>query len=226
MGEWLANRHEKGLSVRARLRGKTQKDKAYDFYVDRAMIEHEFDTLWERQQEFNPTLFTGAARDELKDILRFQRPLRPVTPGRCTLIPEEERAPRALPGVQRFRIYQELNNLRLLPSTDLREIPLAREQRDDLAALLERGDVTFNKMRKTLGLPGTTAFNLEDVNREKLLGNGTSAALAKSQHFGPAWHEFDSIKQDEIVEQLLNEPSESVLVDWLQKHTGVDEGTA
>jgi CRISPR-associated endonuclease Csn1 len=49
LGEWLAIRHDERLSVRARLRGKTQKDKAYDFYADRAMIEHEFDVLWSRQ---------------------------------------------------------------------------------------------------------------------------------------------------------------------------------
>ncbi len=53
LGEWLAKRHESRLSVRARLRGKTQKDKAYDFYADRAMIEHEFDALWAKQASLN-----------------------------------------------------------------------------------------------------------------------------------------------------------------------------
>lgn len=90
LGEWLAKRHAQGLSVRARLRGKTQKDKAYDFYADRAMIEHEFDALWTKQCSLNPTLFNDAARDELKDILLYQRKLKPIKPGRCTLLPEEE----------------------------------------------------------------------------------------------------------------------------------------
>lgn len=70
LGEWLANRHEQGQSVRARLRGNTQKDKAYDFYADRAMIEHEFDTLWDKQSSLNPVLFTDSARNELKDMNR------------------------------------------------------------------------------------------------------------------------------------------------------------
>ncbi len=77
LGEWLAKRHEARLSVRARLHGKTKKDRAYDFYADRGMIEHEFDVLWAKQSRFNPALFTDAARTELKDVLLHQRPLRP-----------------------------------------------------------------------------------------------------------------------------------------------------
>lgn len=225
LGEWLANRHKQGLSVRARLRGKTQKDKAYDFYADRAMIEHEFDALWAKQSSFNPVLFTDAARNELKDVLLFQRPLKPVKPGRCTLLPEEERAPLALPSTQRFRIYQELNNLRLL-TTDLREQPLTMEQRNIIAALLELGDASFTKILRALKLPGTTRFNLEDIKRDRLNGNKTTATLSKDHYFGEVWHSFDNNMQDAIVDKLLKEVSESALVTWLQENAGVDEITA
>lgn len=225
LGEWLANRHEARLSVRARLRGRTQKDKAYDFYADRAMIEHEFDLLWAKQASWNPTLFNEAPRSELKDILLYQRNLKPVIPGRCTLIPTEARAPLALPSMQRFRIYQELNNLRLL-APDLREQRLALEQRNTVAALLEQGDATFTKIIKALKLPGTTKFNLQDIKRDRLRGNATSAVLSKGVLFGKAWHEFDQVLQDSIVERLLNEDSESSLVEWLARNTSVDEATA
>lgn len=225
LGEWLANRHEQGQSVRARLRGNTQKDKAYDFYADRAMIEHEFDTLWNKQSSLNPVLFTDSARNELKDILLHQRPLKPVKPGRCTLLPDEERAPLALPSTQRFRIYQELNNLRLL-TPDLREQPLTLDQRNTIAELLERGDATFTKLLKALKLPGTTKFNLEDIKRDRLNGNKTTNILSKDQYFGSSWNDYPITRQDEIVEKLLNEPSESALIGWLQKTTGVNEATA
>jgi CRISPR-associated endonuclease Csn1 len=226
LGEWLAKRHEANLSVRARLRGKTQKDKAYDFYADRAMVEHEFDVLWAKQSALNPALFTEAAGAELKDVLLHQRPLKPVRPGRCTLLPDEERAPLALPSTQRFRIYQELNNLRLL-TPDLREASLSLEQRDKIAALLERqGEVRFTAMLKTLKLPGSTKFNLEDIKRDRLKGNATAATLARESNFGDAWFEFDHVLQDAIVDKLLNEASESTLVAWLQANTGIDEATA
>lgn len=226
LGEWLANRHEARLSVRARLRGKTQKDKAYDYYADRAMIEHEFDALWAKQSSLNPALFNDAARDELKDILLHQRPLKPVKPGRCTLLPDEERAPLALPSTQRFRIYQEVNNLRLL-TPDLREQALTLEQRNQIADLLEhQGEVRFTKILKTLKLAGTTKFNLEDIKRDRLKGNATSAALAKEECFSERWYGFDHATQDSIVDKLLSEASESALVKWLQEQTGVDEATA
>lgn len=226
LGEWLAKRHTARLSVRARLRGKTKKDKAYDFYADRAMIEHEFDALWAKQSVLDPALFNEAAGAELKDVLLHQRPLKPVRPGRCTLIPEEERAPLALPSTQRFRIYQELNHLRLL-TPDLREAPLSLEQRDKIAALMERqGEVRFTAMLKALKLSGTTKFNLEDIKRDRLKGNTTTAILSKDSAFGDAWFGLDYGMQDTIVDKLLNEASESTLVQWLQTNTGVDEATA
>ncbi|MDH5611110.1 MAG: type II CRISPR RNA-guided endonuclease Cas9 [Gammaproteobacteria bacterium] len=226
LGEWLANRHEKGESVRARLHGKTQKDRAYDFYADRAMVEHEFNELWSKQSSFNPSLFNEKAKEELKDILLFQRPLKPVKPGRCTLLPEEERAPLALPSTQRFRIYQEVNNLRIITG-ELKEQPLTLEQRDAVVELLEQGDATFKtKIKKALNLSGTVEFNLEDIKRDRLKGNRTSIILSRKELFSKQWHTFTHDQQDEIVDHLLHEESLGKLVDWLCKKTNIDESTA
>jgi len=228
LGEWLANRHEKGDSVRARLRGKTQKDRAYDFYADRAMIAHEFDALWAKQSHFNAERFNESARAELKDVLLYQRRLKPVRPGRCTLLPGEERAPLALPSVQRFRIYQEANHLRILGENLTEQPPLSLPQRDQLVSLLESGkNATFKTdLRKLLNLPPRTRFNLEDGKRDRLKGNATSAVLAKAEHFGERWHAFDLTMQDEIVEKLLDEASLSSLTAWLQARTGIDADRA
>jgi len=226
VGEWLAQRHVRRESVRARLRGTTIRDKAYDFYVDRGMIEAEFDAIWSKQAELQATLFTEPKRAELKDILLHQRPLKPVRPGRCTLIPEEERAPLALPSVQRFRIYQEVNNLRILTGS-LQETTLTLEQRDTIAHLLEnKGEASFTSIRRALKLSGATTFNLEDTKREKLKGNMTSALLSKPDYFGEAWRGFDHQKQEAIVDKLLDEASESALIEWLKAETGVDEAHA
>ena len=226
LGEWLAKRHHQGDSVRARLHGKTQKDKQYDFYADRAMIEHEFDTLWEKQASFDSTLFSESARLELKDILLHQRPLKPVIPGRCTLIPDVPRAPLALPSTQRFRILQELNNLRIeLP--DLQQQTLTIEQRNLIADLMERkASITFSAILKALKLPGTTRFNLQDVKRDQLKGNLTSVNLSKPEHFGDDWHKLPLNVQDEIVVKLLEDASLSHLVLWLQNRFNLDESIA
>lgn len=234
VGEWLHKRDAGGEMVRARYRqtkvtkddGKTRIDKSYDLYIDRAMIEGEFDALWAKQAQLNPALFTNNARDDLKDVLLHQRPLKPVKPGRCTLLPEEERAPLALPSTQRFRIYQEVNNLRILRE-GLKEEPLTLKQRDYLITALEgHSKRSFTQIKKLLSIGGAVQFNFEDPKRQELKGNTTSAILSRSDHFGDAWFGFSEAKQDAIVLQLVKMENEATLVRWLQAETGIDESRA
>jgi CRISPR-associated endonuclease Csn1 len=232
VGEWLFARHQQGLSVRARYRenrmaqdnGKTKIEKSYDLYIDRAMIEAEFDALWAKQSELNPALFHDTARAELKDCLLHQRPLKPVKPGRCSLLPDEERAPLALPSQQRFRIYQEVNNLRLLRE-GLSEEPLTLTQRDLLVHALETNSKrSFTQIQKLLGFSGQ--FNLQDEKRTELKGNSTSAMLSKKELFGPIWFRWNERQQDAIVKQLVKQENEWRLVKRLQKYCGVSEEIA
>jgi len=231
VGAWLWQRMNNGDGVRARYHetpavtgeGKKRIDKYYDLYIDRSMIEQEFNKLWAKQSELNPRLFNEQACKDLKKTLLHQRPLRPVKPGRCTLLPEEERAPLALPSQQHFRIYQEVNNLRLLDES-LRETPLTLVQRNLIVAQLEeKRELTFKSILKLLKLPGHTSFNLEDEKRNHLKGNATSAILSKPEHFGHAWMTFGEAQQDEIVWQLVNEEDEEKLIKWLQENTQIDE---
>ncbi|MGL4668895.1 MAG: type II CRISPR RNA-guided endonuclease Cas9, partial [Saezia sp.] len=221
-------------TVRARYReerkatddGKSKIEKSYDLYIDRAMIEQEFDTLWAKQVVFNPKLFNAKAHDDLKDCLLHQRRLRPVKPGRCTLLPDEERAPLALPSAQRFRMYQEVNNLRIVHE-GLQDRPLTLQERDLVISELEENSKrSFDQLRRLLKLQGNSKFNLEDDKRNDLKGNATGAHLAKKDLFGKAWHAISPEQQDIIVLQILNEESESNLVDWLQKHAHIDEAVA
>lgn len=215
LGEWLAKRKSQGLGVRSRLFGKKAKDKAYEFYVDRSMVEHEFNALWNVQKSFNPGLFNEGAYSELRNLILFQRDLNSVRPGRCTLLPEEERAPIALPTTQLFRIYQEVNNLKIL-SVDLKEIGLTKSQRDHIVSLLvSKNKVSFKVIAKALGLPKDSTFNLQDGKREFLKGNITEALLSKDEYFGSAWQIFSLTEQDHIVSRLLNEPNEELLTEWL-----------
>lgn len=233
VGEWLAKRDAAGQTVRARYRqtpqvvdGKKRIDKRYDLYIDRAMIEQEFDQLWARQSELNPAVFNETARADLKDALLHQRKLRPVKPGRCTLLPDEMRAPLALPSTQRARLYQDANHLRVLqPGQPDR--PLSLAERDLLANALDRHSKrSFTQIKKLLGLGGAVQFNFEDPKRQELKGNVTNAILSDKRGFGDAWWDFSEAQQDAIVAQLIGEESESVLVRWLVAETGIDEARA
>jgi CRISPR-associated endonuclease Csn1 len=165
VGAYLAQRHDKRLPVRVRLAG-AGKTAHYEFYPQRTLTEAEFDALWNAQAAHHPSL-TDGAREELRTIMFRQRPLRPVLPGRCTLDPNERRAPWALPLAQHFRIHQELANLRIEgPGTSTR---LAPHQRALIFAKLERKPkLTFTQMKRALKLDGTQRFNLESPQRDSM----------------------------------------------------------
>ena len=234
IGEFLYLKMQRGESVRARYRGsrsqsaggKTRILKSYDLYVDRAMVEAEFDALWSTQARFDPNQYSAEAHLEIKDTLLFQRPLKPVKPGRCTLMPEEERARLALPSVQRFRMLQEVNNLRIT-GTDLLERALTMAERDVVVGALEvHPKRTFTQIRRLLGLPEDYGFNLEDEKRQELKGNSTSTALRKQDLLGDTWDELAPARQDEIVEKIITEESEAKLIEWIKIEFGFGEERA
>ena len=233
VAEYLLYRRSSGLGVRARYRearvqvdGKNRVQKSYDLYIDRQMVEEEFDLLWGVQARFDPKTFSEASRVLLKDCLLFQRRLRPVKPGRCTFFPDEERAALALPSVQQFRILQELNNLRVLGS-NLEEIPLDLAQRNKAFELLNKQrQATFGKIRTTIGAPKASTFNLEDAKRPALKGNLTTAILAAEDCFGVAWFDLPLKDQDAIVKKLIEEENEALLIAWLTNRHGLSEQVA
>src|SRR5690606_34778561 len=132
VGEYLASQKAQRLPVR----GRRAADGGYVLYLQRDMVAEEFDMLWEAQARFHPQLLTETLRNRLKDTILFQRRLLPVLPGRCLFEPDEYRAPLCSPLQQRFRILQELNNLRILDGAS--ERPLTLEERDRLKEELLR----------------------------------------------------------------------------------------
>jgi CRISPR-associated endonuclease Csn1 len=234
VGEWLNRRNQSGQTVRARFRqtkvakpdGKSKIEKSYDLYIDRAMIEQEFDLLWAAQTRFDSVQFSESNGKQLKEILLFQRNLKPVKPGRCTLLPDQERAAAALPSTQRFRIYQEINNLRFVDA-HLAEAVLTLEQRNIIVDALEKsGKKTFTAIRKALGVDSSKKFNIEDAKRTELKGNSTSATLAKNECFGADWYALNPNMQDEIVQRILKDEDESQLITWLMTQSNISEQQA
>lgn len=223
LGEYLYTAFRKGRKVRERLtvraRPHVVKNKnEYDLYADRAMYEEEFKTLWQRQIEIGANL-SEEARAEISRIIFHQRPLKPVQPGKCALDPSDERAPLALPLVQRFRMLSELANLEIV-FPDQSHKPLTLEERDKILAELERKkEMSFDRMRAKLALDSEVKFNLEDEKRKGLKGDATGAGepkkegLAYKEYFGPAWWSLSLERRDAIVEALLSEEKEDALID-------------
>lgn len=204
-GEWLHMRQQAGQGVRARASTKGSQILSYALYPSRQMIKEEFEKIWQAQAAFAPEIFTAQAHERLFDAIFFQRPLRPVTPGRCTLLPDEIRAPVALPIAQRFRIVDEVNRLQL-EGGSVQSMPLTQLQREQLIAVLSRGeDITFAQARKLLLGSASRGFrfNMESASKTSLKGDATAKILSQPERFGELWHTFDQAMQHRIVTRLF-----------------------
>src|SRR5690606_30390697 len=149
------------------------------FYPERAMYEHEFDLIRQRQNSHHS--LTIEQWDPLKDIIFFQRPLKPVDPGWCLFEAGEKRAHRALPLTQEFRMVQEANNLRVTsPGSPARRLTL--EERDKvLGHLRKKKELKLDTMLKLLKLPSGSTVNLFDDHRSTIKGEETAARLAHKE---------------------------------------------
>lgn len=195
VGEYLAREHAARRPVRAR----RQNDGQYVLYLQRDMVAEEFDALWQRQAAFHPELLTDEARRYLRDALLFQRRLLPAKPGRCLFEPEEPRARLSSPLQQRFRILQELNNLRLIDGIEV--LPLTLDQRNRLFdVLLREPRKTFPQLRALAGFKrgDGVRFNLETENRKDLKGDVVAAQLSRPECIGEEWFSWPLERQEAL----------------------------
>ena len=209
LGEFLAQRHEKRETVRAR----PELGPELSLYPDRTMYQVEFDAIREKQEP-HQTL-SGDQWDKLRNkIIFFQRPLKPVDPGWCQFEYEngQRRAAKALPVFQEYRMLQEVNNLRVRVGTEP-ERPLHEEERERVLQRLRSGkDIALLRGRnneevtptRDLKLPSNAVFNLAAGGRKAIKGDETTAKLMKKDFFGNRWHYLSLDERNEIVKFLLD----------------------
>lgn len=206
VGEYLAKRHKERAGVRVRLAG-TGKTATYEFYPTREMVKAEFDAIVQVQSVHHPDV-SAATFAELRKTIFHQRPLRSPRVGKCWLEPTEDRALRALPSVQRFRIAQDLSHLRLdEPGQPSRG--LSASERRMIEAFLYKGkDRSFDQIRALLKLDRDTQFNLETIKRSGLDGSKTAKRFSdKKKGAGDGWNDLPLDIQDAAVRALADAES-------------------
>lgn len=238
LGEFLHQRRQQAPSNHkmppVRVRNTSASAKAeYAFYPTRQHLLDEFRRIWQAQAHHHAAL-TEQARAEIEGIVFFQRPLKRPPIGKCSVNPARDkddlegfRCPWSHPLAQRFRIWQEINNLEIQFADGTMPRRLTPEERQTLFLLLTSANsVTFEKIRKQLGLPSDSRFNLESEKRDKLKGDETAEKLAKRKLFGKTWRALPLEHQIEIVHQLEEEEDEGRLIAWLIDNCALDAETA
>jgi CRISPR-associated endonuclease Csn1 len=234
LGEYLYNLNKdlpKKEIVHSKPRRVKKGDKSYNLFPDRAMYLDEFEQLWEKQHEFHSEL-TNEIKTNIKNIIFYQRDLKPQEKGSCQFEEGEFRCSFAYVTAQKFRIFQELNNLELL-DFNKKNHKLTDEQRAIiLHTLLTQKTATFKSLRRKLGkdFANNFTFNLESEKRKDLKGDETSAIMRKDNYFGDKWDELADTEKDEIVTKILNEENdkevETNLVNWLCDKYSLSEENA
>lgn len=220
LGDYLWRRRRAGKPIRARLGTNHGKG----LYPDREMVAHELDAIRAAQTRHHPQITDEDWGDEKNGIiptLLYQRELRPVERGFCTLIPAKRRAYKAYPIFQEFRIWQEVLNLEAARAGTGFQ-PLGPEDRQRIAAKLK----SVKSQRFDQLLPDARV-NLATAARTGLDGDQTAAVLGASKRFGKrAWAALGLERQQEIVERLLEAEDHDETVGWLKEEFGLDEQAA
>lgn len=237
IGQWLNQKNKERSHINPTDNGHTRKR-----HLARQQYLDEFEAIWQVQSAFHPELLTDSLkygkhgkqaypakpRDRRKGstllteygifgLLYFQRPMywpKSVI-GLCELEPKQKRCPVADRRYQRFRLLQEVNNLRFINPDTHGEESLETWQREKLLNELSRRDaMTFDQIRKSLNFLETVKFNLERGSRSKLKGAPIDALFAAKKILGKQWHDRAETEKTLIIEQLLeHERDENAFID-------------
>lgn len=216
-------------------------------HTRRSMIVDEFDRLWRTQATHHADLLTDVMRWGEKGRRDFEPKVPEVLPsgetwlsryglfgilffqrrmywpasmvGYCELEPKEKRCPKADRLAQRFRLLQEVNNLRLVDPDKHVERPLSAEERTLLLNKLGTSrELTFDQIRKALGFLESVRFNLEKGPRSKLWGLPVDHALRHKTAFGKAWDMLSEGDRDTVVHRLIdNQRDDDAAATWLRE---------
>ena len=224
LGEYLA-----GLDGRFTHRSSSDGQRVRHRHTRRDMFETEFDAIWAAQQQHHPSLCTAALGEQIRRVIFFQRKMywpKSVV-GRCELEPRKKRCPAADRAAQRFRMLQEVNNLRILDTSTGEERRLNPDERSTLLDYLSyRKERKFDDIRKKLGLDEQTRFNFERAERNNLKGHVTDAILGGRSVLGKRWRGLPDDTKNAIVDLLIREEREDEALARLSADYGLTRDEA
>ncbi len=153
--------------------------------------------------------------------------------GQCDLTDESQpgkrcrrkRCPKADRAAQRFRILQEVNNLKILDHGGQRFLTQS-ERAVIIDSLMDTKQQTFDALRKKLKFNEDMTFNIERGGRDKLKGHETDAAMSSNKGIGKRWRKLPDEVKDQIVHICLVETQDSVAVKRLTEECGLSEDEA
>ena len=214
LGEYLHKHDEE----RARRRGH---------YTHRSMFDDEFEQIWNSQKRFNGEFLTASAKKAIHSAIFHQRPLKIQKHliGYCEFEPDRRRAYAATLIAQEFRLWQNINHIRIL-FQDGTSRPLQDSERQQLFEFVElKQTCSWEKIKKELGLFEGDRINLERVRKSGMMGNQTAAIVASALSKN-VWQKLSTRQREELVFDLINIEDDSQLMNRLTQYWQFDTENA
>jgi CRISPR-associated endonuclease Csn1 len=171
------------------------------------------------QKKFHPTL-TEEIIAKIRHTIFFQFPLQPQKVGKCQLLPEFERCPKAHPLFQEFRLRQNINNLKLIDISDNSVHELSAEQKNLLFDFAKtKANAALKNMRKKILAKEADnfIFNFESEARKDFQGDLTFCEFHKDKNkqLAPIWDNADLKKKELIIEAINGDTSDEIAISKL-----------
>ncbi|MCY4046806.1 MAG: type II CRISPR RNA-guided endonuclease Cas9 [Candidatus Dadabacteria bacterium] len=216
LGEYLAT-----------LGRKRNRGEHHDWRTDRKMYQEEFYHIFQKQSELDSDTYNDTVKKAIEIIIFKQRPLKwnKGTVGNCSLEPRYKRARTAKLKFQKFRYWQDINNLSWddLETGEIAIRPSLKEKQLLAKALEKNKNLTWKESKTLLKLRKRTKFNLEKVEGKSRRGiKGNTTACGIREIIGDKWDSFNEEKQEQLVEDLISYESKKHLKKRLQNHWGFD----
>ncbi len=206
-GEYLYSLMQNGKPVRARL-GRIDGSNEYEIYLDRALIEEEYNLIMNEQKNHHKEL-TDDIINEIFNIIFYQRPLKKQIIGKCSLTGEGTKLKKAHVLAQDFILLQKVQDLRVFDDNQLEFRPLSNDEKDIIKReLRKKKEVSYENIRKLLKKYYENVkygmFSHETVDK-KLQGNKTNASMSGKDIIGDSWYSLSPEVQYDIIEELYSD---------------------
>lgn len=206
-GEYLYSLMQNGKPVRARL-GRIDGSNGYEIYLDRALIEEEYNLIMNEQKNHHKEL-TDDIINEIFNIIFYQRPLKKQIIGKCSLTGEDTKLKKAHVLAQDFILLQKVQDLRVFDDNQLEFRPLSNDEKDIIKReLRKKKEVSYENIRKLLKKYYENVkygmFSHETVDG-KLQGNKTNYLMSGKKIIGDSWYSLSPEVQYDIIEELYSD---------------------
>lgn len=140
------------------------KNGIVNYAIPRYLVKDEFNRIWDMQAQFFDQMRKSDLKREVYDILFYERPAAPYAAADCIYFKGEKRLLKAHPLSEMRRIYEAVNNIRIVNDMGKRKLTL-EERNKVIEALMNGQNAGKSLIKKLLGLNGQQKVSVSDDDK-------------------------------------------------------------